>query len=94
MTSIYTTTAHNGFEFYLEGVGIGRVGDVTVTDADCSCCGDVGIYSERICDHQRDLMVATVLYMADEMPLPFDGESEHEFARWRHSLSRLQEKAE
>jgi len=92
--TIYTTTAHNGFEFLLLDVGLGRVGNVTVTDCDCSCCGDVGIHSDRLCDHQRDLMLATVAYMADEMPLPFDAESDAEFGRWRKSLYRLQEKDE
>ena len=92
--TLYTITAHNGFEFHLQGPGIGRCRGMMVTDCDCSFCGDVGVHAGRLCDHQIDLMNATVHYIASELPLPFDPASDAEFNRWRKSLFALQEAAE
>ena len=89
--ALYTMEAFNGFEIHLEGIGLATIGNVTVTDYDCSCCGEhCGVHEGVLCPHQLDLRAAMAYYVA-EMPLPFDQESDRELSRWRRALARMQE---
>ena len=89
---LYKMEAYNGFELHLEGIGLATIGNVTVTDYDCSCCGEhVGVHEGVLCPHQLDLRAAMALYISEELALPFDAESDRELARWRRALARMQE---
>ena len=90
--ALYKMTAYNGFQLYLESIGLATIGNVTVTDYDCSCCGEhVGVHEGVLCDHQLDLRAAMARYISEELALPFDAESDLKLARWRQALRRMQE---